>query len=117
MSTCTGSMASRLYKICMDAGVRLSAKELEHAMDSIEKSSSINNVHRSDLEAIVAVSCSTTKPRNTKWLCNTGVKVDSIGLIMPVKTQPNKRIDGTAAAIMCYFAYNKYRTEFLQALR
>lgn len=54
----------------------------------------------------------------TRWcLGNTGVVVDNLGLVMPVKMQPTKRIDGTAVLLLCYYMYNTYRTEYLQLIK
>lgn len=43
---------------------------------------------------------------------NTGMKVDSIGRIMPCKMHSTKRIDGTAAALCCYALLEWYGSEF-----
>lgn len=113
----------RLYKICMDRwGATYLAKELESYGFDVEKvifdKHNVSNPFKT-LEADMRSKLFNYNNHEiTKWCFNnTGVKVDNLGLVMPVKIHPNKRIDGTAAGIMCYFAYNKYRTEFLQALR
>lgn len=56
----------------------------------------------------------------TRWcLGNTGMKVDGVGLIMPIKVNDtkNRRIDGTAALIICYAMYMRHRTEYLEMVR
>lgn len=113
----------RLYKICMDRwGAAYLAKELEdYGFDCervIFEKHNVSNPMKT-LEADLRSKLLNYNGHEiTRWcLNNTGVKVDNTGLIMPVKMQPNKRIDGTAATIMCYYGYNKYRTEYLQALR
>lgn len=54
----------------------------------------------------------------TKWcLSSTGVKVDKLGLIIPVKMQENMRIDGTAALLICYAVYMSNRSDYLDMLR
>jgi len=55
-----------------------------------------------------------------RWcLGNTAIKIDNLGLIMPVKVNDlrNRRIDGTAAKIILYAMWQRYRTEFLEMLR
>ena len=55
-----------------------------------------------------------------RWcLGNTAIKVDGLGLIMPVKVngQGNKRIDGSLTFIIAYATYMRYRTEYLNILR
>ncbi|MBU7320285.1 terminase TerL endonuclease subunit [Paenibacillus oleatilyticus] len=55
-----------------------------------------------------------------KWcLGNTGIKVDNLGRVMPVKTQglQNLRIDGAVTKIIAYAMYIKHRTEFTNLLR
>lgn len=55
----------------------------------------------------------------TKWcLGNTALKVDNLGLIMPVKVndQRNRRIDNAVAAIIAYATYQRYRTDYLSLL-
>jgi phage terminase large subunit-like protein len=55
----------------------------------------------------------------TKWcLGNTALKVDNLGLIMPVKVcdQRNRRIDNAVTLIICYAAYQRYRTEYLSLI-
>lgn len=53
-----------------------------------------------------------------RWcLSNTGYKTNNIGLIMPVKkygTSKN-RIDGTLSDIICYAAFNRYRSLYRDA--
>ncbi len=56
----------------------------------------------------------------TKWcLGNTGVSIDKMGMISPVKIQDqkNRRIDGAVTLIICYSMYQKHRTEYLQLIR
>lgn len=55
-----------------------------------------------------------------KWcLGNTGMKIDNLGRIMPVKVQDlkNRRIDGTLSKIICYATYLRYRTDYLNIVR
>lgn len=55
-----------------------------------------------------------------RWcLGNTGLKIDNLGLIMPVKVQGlrNRRIDGAVTKIILYAMWQRYRTEFLEMLR
>lgn len=52
-----------------------------------------------------------------KWcIGNTSIKVDNIGLIMPVKVNDmkNRRIDGCVALIIAYAMYMRCKTEYLQ---
>lgn len=56
----------------------------------------------------------------TRWnLGNVGMKVDNLGRIEPIKIQDqaNRRIDGAIAMMICYYMYQKYRTEYLQLIR
>lgn len=54
----------------------------------------------------------------TKWcLGNTGVKVNSRAEIMPIKMERTRRIDGTAALIIAYCVYQRYRNEYLDIVR
>ena len=56
----------------------------------------------------------------TKWcLGNTGLQVDNLGLIMPVKVNDmrNRRIDGAVTLIILYCIYMRYRTEYLELVR
>jgi phage terminase large subunit-like protein len=50
---------------------------------------------------------------------NTAIKIDNIGLIMPVKVNDtkNRRIDGALAQIICHAVYTRYRTEYLSYVR
>jgi phage terminase large subunit-like protein len=55
-----------------------------------------------------------------RWcLGNTALKVDSLGLIMPVKVNDmkNRRIDGAVTKIIAYAAYMRYRTDYLNLVR
>lgn len=55
-----------------------------------------------------------------KWcLGNTALKIDGIGMIMPVKVldQKNRRIDGALALIIAYATYMRYRTDYLNLVR
>ncbi len=45
--------------------------------------------------------------------CNTGIKLDNLGRIMPVKMHTTKRIDGTAAKIIAYAMLEWCRSEFM----
>jgi phage terminase large subunit-like protein len=48
---------------------------------------------------------------------NTGIKMDNLGRIMPVKIKTTKRIDGTAAALCCYAVYEWHKSEFNALLK
>jgi len=55
-----------------------------------------------------------------RWcLSNTALKIDNLGLIMPVKVNDarNRRIDGAVTKIILYAMWQRYRTEFLEMLR
>jgi phage terminase large subunit-like protein len=55
-----------------------------------------------------------------KWcLGNTAMKIDNLGMIMPVKVQDkrNRRIDGAVTKIICYSVYMRYRTDYLNIVR
>jgi phage terminase large subunit-like protein len=55
-----------------------------------------------------------------KWcLGNTALKIDNIGMIMPVKVLDarNRRIDGALSQIICHAVYMRYRTEYLSIVR
>jgi len=45
--------------------------------------------------------------------CNTGIKLDNLGRIMPCKMHTTKRIDGTAAAVICYATLEWFHSEFI----
>ncbi len=47
---------------------------------------------------------------------NTGIKLDSIGRMMPCKMQSTKRIDGTAAAVVAYAVFEWHRAEFMNLI-
>lgn len=44
---------------------------------------------------------------------NTGIKVDTMGRIIPTKMHPDKKIDGTASKIDAYATMEWYRSEFM----
>jgi len=44
---------------------------------------------------------------------NTGVKVDSLGRIIPTKLETTKRIDGTASKIIAYATLEWNKAEFM----
>ncbi len=48
--------------------------------------------------------------------CNTGIKLDTLGRIMPCKLHQTKRIDGTAAAVIAYATLEWYRSEFMSLI-
>lgn len=58
-------------------------------------------------------------PIDSWCLSNTGIQVDDMGLIFPMKVQglANKRIDGAVALILCYCMFQWNRTEYLQTIR
>lgn len=47
---------------------------------------------------------------------NTGIKQDTIGRIQPCKIETTKRIDGTAAAVICYAVFEWHKSEFLSLI-
>lgn len=49
--------------------------------------------------------------------CNTGITLDKLGRIMPVKMETNKRIDGTVAKIIAYATLEWHRSEFMSLIR
>lgn len=55
-----------------------------------------------------------------KWCFgNTALKIDNLGLIMPVKVNDarNRRIDGALSQIICHAVYTRYRTDYLNLVR
>lgn len=55
-----------------------------------------------------------------KWcLGNTAIKINGLGLIMPIKVQDdrNRRIDGAVTKIIAYATYLRHRTDFLKLVR
>jgi phage terminase large subunit-like protein len=55
-----------------------------------------------------------------KWCFgNTAIKIDGLGLIMPIKIndQRNLRIDGSLSQIICHAVYTQFRTEYLSLVR
>lgn len=55
-----------------------------------------------------------------RWcLGNTAIKIDSLGLIMPVKVNDNRnrRIDGAVTKIIVYATYLRHRTDYLNYVR
>ena len=48
---------------------------------------------------------------------NTGIKVDTLGRIMPVKLESTKRIDGTASKIIAYATLEWFRSEFMSLIQ
>jgi len=55
-----------------------------------------------------------------RWcLGNTAIKIDGLGMIMPVKVldQKNRRIDGAVTKIIAYATYMRYRTDYLNLVR
>lgn len=47
---------------------------------------------------------------------NTGIKLDTLGRIMPYKMQTTKRIDGTASKIIAYATLEWHRSEFMSLI-
>lgn len=47
---------------------------------------------------------------------NTGIKVDTLGRIMPAKLESTKRIDGTASKIIAYATLEWFRSEFMSLI-
>jgi len=45
--------------------------------------------------------------------CNTGIKLDTLGRIMPAKMHTNKRIDGTTAKVIAYATLEWFRSEYM----
>ena len=55
-----------------------------------------------------------------RWcLGNTSIKIDNLGLILPVKVNDmrNRRIDGAVTQIICHAVYIRYRTDYLNLVR
>lgn len=55
-----------------------------------------------------------------RWcLSNTAMKIDNLGRIMPMKINDtkNRRIDGSAAKIICYATYMRHRNDYLNLVR
>lgn len=52
-------------------------------------------------------------PMDFWCFCNTGITMDKLGRIMPVKMHTTKRIDGTAAKIIAYATLEWHRAEFM----
>ncbi len=48
---------------------------------------------------------------------NTGFVLDKLGRMMPCKMKTTHRIDGAAAAIICYAILDWHRSEFMELLR
>lgn len=50
---------------------------------------------------------------------NTAIKIDGLGMIMPVKVNDmrNRRIDGAVTQIICHAVYTRYRTDYLNLVR
>lgn len=48
--------------------------------------------------------------------CNTGIKMDTLGRIIPTKMHATKKIDGTATAVICYATLEWYKSEFLSLI-
>lgn len=51
-----------------------------------------------------------------KCMCNAGIKVDSMGRIMPCKRAETKRIDGLAAMVDAYATLEWHRSEFVNLI-
>ena len=108
----------RMFKIILDRwGANYLARELEdYGFDTEKINFNKNNVSNpmknlgEDLKSKLVNY--NQNPVDIWCLSNTGFKVDNLGLIMPIKIEENKRIDGTASKILCYYGYNKYRTEY-----
>ena len=45
--------------------------------------------------------------------CNTGIKLDNLGRVIPVKLHQTKRIDGTSSKIIAYAMLEWFRAEFM----
>ncbi len=48
--------------------------------------------------------------------CNTGIKIDTMGRIIPVKLHNTKRIDGTASKIIAYAVLEWFRSDFMNLI-
>jgi len=48
--------------------------------------------------------------------CNTGIKLDQVGRIIPTKMHATKKIDGTATAVIAYATLEWYRSEFMSLI-
>ncbi|MDF2591389.1 MAG: phage Terminase [Clostridia bacterium] len=55
-------------------------------------------------------------PMDFWCFCNTGIKLDTVGRIMPCKMHPKKKIDGTATAVICYATLEWFRSEFMSLI-
>lgn len=55
-------------------------------------------------------------PMDFWCFCNTGITLDKIGRIMPVKMHTTKRIDGTAAKVIAYATLEWCRSEFMSLI-
>ena len=49
-------------------------------------------------------------------MCNTGMKIDTLGRIMPCKTKSTGRIDGLAGMVDAYCILEWYRSEFMNII-
>ena len=49
--------------------------------------------------------------------CNTGIKLDNLGRVIPVKLHQTKRIDGTSSKIIAYAMLEWFRAEFMDLVR
>lgn len=48
--------------------------------------------------------------------CNTGIKIDTMGRIIPVKLHNTKRIDGTVSKIIAYAVLEWFRSDFMSLI-
>lgn len=113
----------RTYRVCLDRwGANYLARELEEAGFDTDKTSfepaSISSPMKHAEKDLLAGLVNWNQHPVTRWcLGNTGVKVDGREQVLPRKLEAGRRIDGTAALLLCYYGYDKYRAEYLQALR
>jgi phage terminase large subunit-like protein len=113
----------RCYKVVMDKwGANYLSRELDEVGYDTEKINFEKYNISSPMKAAEADFKSkfiiyNQNPVDVWCYTNTGIKVDSLGLIMPVKVQQNMRIDGTAALLLCYYGYQKYRTEYVEIIK
>lgn len=88
--------------------------EMEKILQRLETLSNPMKLLEADLKDKLTVYNNNTLDR---WcLGNTAMKIDNVGQIMPMKVQDekNRRIDGSATMVMCYYMLMQYRTEYMR---
>ncbi|MFW6029148.1 MAG: terminase large subunit [Halanaerobiales bacterium] len=114
----------RLFKIILDKwGANYLARELEDDVGYETEKINFNKNNVSNPMKLLEADLKSklvnynNNPVDVFCLSNAGIKVDNLGLVMPIKIEDSKRIDGVASKILCYYGYNKYRTEYLDLIR